>query len=291
MQSTEYPDLSLVIPAAYGIGRPLSDTPRVIVIHYTAGSERSTSAEDGAAYDQRRTDGTSTHYFVDQDSIIQCVYTWDRANAARYMGNRIGIQYELCGTSQTRAQWLDAASDATLTLAAKQVARDCYKYKIPVRKITSTQVAAGSHGICGHADITLAFPADAGDHMDPGPEFPWDVFIARVQTALTNIITQEDDMDAAQNAALGEAWAEAAAIRDGKSVSKAGNFAGGPHWLVEQVKMLINDVTTIKTTMPELDEDVIVARVVAQLIDKLPTAENIALALMRNIIANQQTTP
>lgn len=179
MANREYADLPFVPPAAYGRGRP--SPPRVIVIHYTAGSERSTSAEDGAAYDQRRTDGTSTHYFVDCNSVVQCVYTWDRANSAMYNGNRIGIQYELCGTKQTRAQWLDSNSDATLTNAAKQAARDAIKYGIPVKKLSPSEVRNGAKGFCGHADITLAFPEDNGDHMDPGPEFPWDVFLPRVQ--------------------------------------------------------------------------------------------------------------
>src|ERR1044072_1350292 len=119
-------------PRAFGEGRD-GKAVRYIVIHYTAGSERSTSAEDGAIYDQKRTNGVSTHFFVDRNSIVQCVRTSDRANAARHRGNRLGIQYELCGTAQTRAQWLDAASYATLKLAAKQVARDCRKYNIPVR--------------------------------------------------------------------------------------------------------------------------------------------------------------
>lgn len=178
MVNAEYPDLPFVPPAAFGKGRPAP--PRVIVIHYTAGSERSTSAEDGAAYDQRRGDGTSTHYFVDSDSVVQCVYTWDRANAALFNGNRIGIQYELCGTVQTRAQWLDQPSSATLINAARQIVRDCAKYGIPPRRLTPAQVAAGEKGICGHVDITKAFPADGGDHTDPGPDFPWDVLIQRI---------------------------------------------------------------------------------------------------------------
>src|SRR6266550_1890994 len=119
MQSSEYPDLRWMPPKAFGTGRD-DKLVRYIVVHYTAGSERSTSAEDGAVYDQHRTDGTSTHYFVDSDSVVQCVLTKDRANAARAKGNRLGIQYELCGSAQTRAQWLDAASDATLTNAARQ---------------------------------------------------------------------------------------------------------------------------------------------------------------------------
>jgi hypothetical protein len=178
MANQEYPDLPFVPPRSYGSGRA-GYPVQYVVVHYTAGSERASSAEDGAAYDQRRTDGTSTHYFVDSNSIVQCVYTWDRANAAFFYGNRLGIQYELCGTVQTRAQWLDAASDATLWNAARQIARDCQKYALPVRWLTPAQMNAGWKGICGHADVTLAY--GLGDHMDPGAAFPRDVLLERVQ--------------------------------------------------------------------------------------------------------------
>lgn len=197
MANQEYPDLPFVPPRAYGSGRQGYGV-QYVVVHYTAGSERSTSAEDGAAYDQRRTDGTSTHYFVDQNSIVQCVYTWNRANAAYQYGNRLGIQYELCGTVQTRAQWLDAASDATLTNAARQMARDCKKYGLPVRRLTIAQMRNGEKGVCGHADVTLAY--GLGDHMDPGTAFPWDVLLARVEQFLspapaTPATPQQEDDD------------------------------------------------------------------------------------------------
>jgi N-acetyl-anhydromuramyl-L-alanine amidase AmpD len=202
-KSAEYPDLPWVSPAAYGSGRD-GKAVRYIVIHYTAGSERASSAEDGAAYDARRTDGTSTHYFVDQDSIVQCVRTSDRANAARARGNRLGIQYELCGTQQSRAQWLDAASRATLQIAARQVARDCVKYDIPVRRLTVaetrrawTEFPSGPRGIVGHVDCTQAYPEDGGDHTDPGTEFPWDVFLQMVQDEISG-----DDMTKAEFLAL-----------------------------------------------------------------------------------------
>lgn len=179
MQSTDWPDLAFVRPAAYGTGR---DGRRAMfsVVHYTAGSERNTSAEDGAAYDARRTDGTSTHYFHDPDSTVQCVRLADRANACFYHGNRLGIQHELCGTQQTRAQWLDPASRAIIRRTAAQIVRDHNRLGIPFRRLTPAQVRAcwydgAPGGICGHGDVTLAFPEDRGNHTDPGDAFPWDV--------------------------------------------------------------------------------------------------------------------
>lgn len=204
VKSPEYPDLTWVPPRSFGSGRD-GKAVRFVVVHYTAGAERNTSAEDGASYDQRRTDGTSTHYFVDSNSVVQCVRTSDRANAARHRGNRLGIQYELCGTAQTRAQWLDAASLPTLKLAAKQIARDCRKYGIPVRRLSATETRrcwtefpAGPKGIVGHVDCTNAFPEDGGDHTDPGPAFPWDLFLPMIQAELTALNKpMEDEMSEA----------------------------------------------------------------------------------------------
>lgn len=201
MQSPDWPDLPFVQARAFGTGRD-GWPPTISVIHYTAGSERSTSAEDGAAYDQRRTDGTSTHFFHDSNSTVQCVLLKDRANACLYHGNRLGIQHELCGTQQTRAQWLDPASDATITRAAYQVARDHKRLGIPLRRLTPAQVRAcwydyAPGGICGHADVTRAFPEDGGDHMDPGAEFPWDLFMQRATAfyaGATPTTTQEARM-------------------------------------------------------------------------------------------------
>lgn len=211
-QSTEYPDLRWMPPRAYGTGRD-GKAVRYIVIHYTAGAERNTSAEDGAVYDQHRTDGTSTHYFVDSDSVVQCVLTKNRGNAARTKGNRLGIQYELCGTAQTRAQWLDPASLATLKNAARQVARDCRKYGIPVRRLSATETRRawtdfpdGPKGIVGHIDCTNAYPEDGGDHTDPGLQFPWDDFLDMVRAEMAGGKAQEDDMDWTDDVITNPPW-------------------------------------------------------------------------------------
>jgi hypothetical protein len=190
VQSKEYPDLQWIPPRSWTEGRAGKGVS-FIVIHYTAGSERATSAEDGARYNQTRDDGTSAHYFVDSNSVVQGVLTKHQAHCARRHGNVVGIQYELCGTAQTRAQWLDAASKATLENAARQCARDAKRYDIPVRRLSVAQTRAayfdypdGPKGFVGHVDCTEAFPEDRGDHTDPGKEFPWDIFLPMVQAEL-----------------------------------------------------------------------------------------------------------
>jgi hypothetical protein len=181
-QSPEYPDLRWVQPKAWSSGRPYGP-PLWVVVHTTQGSEGVKSAEDGAAYDTRRTDGTSTHYFHDQDTTIQCVRTSDRANGAKGTGNHYGIHHELCGKAeQNSAQWQDAASAGTIRNAAKQAARDCKKWGIPVRKLSVAQVRGHEKGLCEHHDISLAF--GQSDHTDPGRSFPWPQFLDMVKAEL-----------------------------------------------------------------------------------------------------------
>lgn len=191
-QSVEYPDLWWGgPPASYTKGR--TRPVQYAVIHTTEGTEGLTSAEAGAAYDRVRTDGTSTHYFADQDNVVQCVLTTDRAHHARYHGNQIGIGHELCGRAgQTDAQWDDPASVGTLRNTARQVARDCVKYGLEVRRLSVAEVRAAYYaaegqrprGICGHIDVTNAYPEDGGTHWDPGPHFPWTDFLAMVRAEM-----------------------------------------------------------------------------------------------------------
>ena len=61
----------------------------------------------------------------------------------------------------------------------------CREFGIPIRKIGPAEINAGVKGIVGHADITAAFPADHGDHTDPGASFPWSTFIGYVQGGTT----------------------------------------------------------------------------------------------------------
>jgi len=183
-------------PASYSKGR--NRAIQYVVIHSTEGSEGPTSAEDGAAYDKRRTDGTSTHLFVDSNSAVREVPDADRAHHARFHGNEIGVGIELCGRAgQTPIQWHDASSLPMLKLAAKEVAAICQAHALPVRRLSVAQVRAAYYapaserpkGICGHVDVTAAYPEDDGSHWDPGPNFPWVEFLAMVRAELNG-----DDM-------------------------------------------------------------------------------------------------
>jgi hypothetical protein len=204
-QSPEYPDLRWMPPASWTNANRTS--VQLIIIHTTEGSEGATSAEDGAAYDQRRTDGTSTHFFHDSDSTVQCVRTEDIAHAARHQGNLRGIQHELCGSAyQGAAGWADAVSQGTLRQAARQCARDARKWGIPVRKLSVAQVADGVKGFCGHVEITYAFPQDNGTHTDPGPTFPWSQFLDLVQAEMkggVNMPTVDEIVTGLLSAKLG----------------------------------------------------------------------------------------
>jgi len=208
MQS-EYPDTKWGgPPRAYGRGRD-GKAVRLSVIHYTAGSESRSSAENGAAYDKTRTDGTSCHVFHDPDSSVQEVLRADRSNSAFSKGNRLGIHHESCGTAQTRAQWLDEASDAILWRAARAVAKDCVDFGLEPRRLSDSEVRRpwyefpnGPRGICGHDNITRAIPEDGGTHLDPGTGFPWDIFIARVNQLLNDTTSGDDDMNAEESRML-----------------------------------------------------------------------------------------
>jgi hypothetical protein len=162
-----YSDLPFVHALGDGGLRPAS---QVVCIHAT---DNTADAGAEAGYARVRPDKTSAHFYVDDSHAIQALDTSHEAYGCLYHGNRISVQFELCGRS-------NALSDATLRRAAPVVQRVCREFGIPVRRLSADQVRAGAMGICGHDAITLAFPEDHGDHTDPGAAFPWDRFISYV---------------------------------------------------------------------------------------------------------------
>ena len=153
--------------------------PRVIVIHDMEYPERSTAAEDVAHYFATTATQASAHLCIDVDSIVQCVKDNDIAWAAPGCNND-GLQLELAGYArQTRADWLDAYSTKLLANAADAAAQYTLKYtNIPPVHLTNEELRAGKAGIVGHAQVSAVYRKS--DHVDPGPAFPWDVFMPLV---------------------------------------------------------------------------------------------------------------
>lgn len=228
--SPEFPDLPWVPPKSWTKGRPSGGQPTLIVIHTTEGSEGLVSAENGASYDTRRTDGVSTHFFCDQDSTIQCVKTTDRAHTARLHGNDRGVHFELCGrAAQTPDQWHDAASAGTIRQAARIAARVARKHGIPVRRLTVEQVRAGMKGFCEHKTISDAWGET--DHQDPGKNYPWSEFLALVQEELGGTDVSQADVIAALKSKEGrEALAAAAWKTDDVLESGDGAAEDNDYW-------------------------------------------------------------
>lgn len=174
---------------ALGDGGPRSRT-QVVVVHATDGS--GTAAQE-ADYATRRPDKTSAHFYVDDTSAYRALPLDHIAYGCLPHGNSISVQLELCGRS-------NQLTDATMRRAAPIVAEICATYGLPVVKLTAAQVRAGTKGICGHADITAAFPEDHGDHTDPGSGFNWPTFLGYVHAATNS--PQEDDMSAQAESVL-----------------------------------------------------------------------------------------
>lgn len=124
----------------------------------------------------------SAHYVVDADSVTQCVDLADIAwHAGPVNGWTIGI--ELAGRAgQSSAEWSDEYSASLLTLAANLVADLCARFDILPARLQGVQITGKQKGIFGHVDVTKA--TGKGTHWDPGPNFPWDLFLGKVAERL-----------------------------------------------------------------------------------------------------------
>ena len=174
-----------------------------ITIHTAEISERTNSAEALQAYAATKDDDrqASWHYATDCDSITASVKTGDVAFAAG-PGNDSDIHIEISGRAgQGAAGWADDYSTRTIENTARLCAALVQKYpQIPVVRNDVQALIDGARGFRGHSDWSLA-SAEARkrgekrtpwwsrsrnrwrstNHMDPGPTFPWDSFLAAVR--------------------------------------------------------------------------------------------------------------
>lgn len=162
-----------------------NSTPRrgiaitLIGVHTSEGPNPSDVFPDLTAENLARwmtNNGVSYHKIVDDDSVVNFVpdheYSWSLRS-----GNARSLNICFVGrASWDRAEWL--RHDRALRMAAKEVKDWCNKHGLPKVKLTSAQVATNHSGIIGHVNWTEG--KKDGSHTDPGPHFPWDVFMRYV---------------------------------------------------------------------------------------------------------------
>lgn len=152
-----------------------------VVIHATAGSEpgQMGAAEGVVRYAKQTTRPSSFHYIADSRHSLQYVYDSTVAYHAPPNSNSLG--YELCCSLSNagRYHWETRDHKLMLRICAKDVARLCGAYDIPIKKRSSIGLLLGRRGICGHSDIRDAWHQTT--HWDPGPYFPWLAFIVLVR--------------------------------------------------------------------------------------------------------------
>ena len=157
-------------------------TVDLVVIHTMEAPEKGSTAEYVARYFQTTDREVSSHYCIDDDTIVQCVREEDVAWCAPG-ANHNGIHLEHAGYArQSAAEWQDAYSQAMLDRSAELTAVLCARYRIPVTWLHPTDLLAGKRGITSHGNVSAAFKRS--DHTDPGRSFPIEAYLSRVRAAL-----------------------------------------------------------------------------------------------------------
>lgn len=168
---------------------------RWLVIHTQQG--RST-ARGLAGYCKNPASEVSYHDAIDAIEMIQMVRYQDAPWSA---GGANTVAEHMCFGGSfaewTRAQWLDPDKDADginqdamLWRGAAWGAWRAQVNEIPVQWVTNG-VPPGSRGFTGHSNLGQW----GGGHSDPGPGFPTDIYIERVQSLINgNTGTQWDEV-------------------------------------------------------------------------------------------------
>lgn len=155
-------------------------TVDLVVIHTMEAPEKGTTAESVARYFQTTDRDVSSHYCIDDDTIVQCVREEDVAWCAPG-ANHNGIHLEHAGyAKQSGADWKDAYSTAMLERSARLTGDLCARYRIPVTWLHPTDLLAGKRGITSHNNVSKAFKRST--HWDPGKGFPIEPYLSLVRT-------------------------------------------------------------------------------------------------------------
>ena len=172
-----------------------------IAIHNTSNDG---TAEDEASFAKRRTDNVSSHFYADDNSVIQSLDTDSKAgHAGSNTGNQNAVAVEITGfNGWSRQKWLD---NVAWELLGSVLAQVCRHYGIAVRRASVAEMQASPkvRAFYSHDDMRRAWGGT--DHTDPGPNFPWDRLFQAVNNALGGATAPtggDDDLDALESAKL-----------------------------------------------------------------------------------------
>lgn len=164
------------------VGRYGSDID-LIAIHTMEAPEGLQTAENVANY--FKTVNASSHWCVDSNSRVRVVHDQDMSWTLPGAQAR-SLNLEMAGYArQTPTDWADRYSIDMLDIAALCAAEWVIKYGIPVRHLTDDQIRAGAKGFVGHVDVNRVYKKST--HWDPGPSFPWNYFLGRVNAFLSQL--------------------------------------------------------------------------------------------------------
>lgn len=164
---------------------------RLVGIHTMEAPEAGTTAESVAAYFGKSAIQASAHWCVDDNSRVRVVHDRDGAWTMPPV-NEKSLNIELAGfAGQTEQQWHDSYSSGELDIAAICAAEWVIKYKLPIKHLSHAEIAADHRGFVGHVDVNAVF--HASDHTDPGPNFPWESFLASVRHHVAELSGQPHD--------------------------------------------------------------------------------------------------
>ena len=141
------------------------------------------SSESGSYHELNDTTGLT----LIENTIDWLVWAAGPTSNARHFHRSFVVR----GT-ESREEWLKF--DLMLRVGAARDAQVALDRNIPVRKIDYKQLRNGERGFFGHHDTALAWGQT--DHVDPGPGFPWDVYLGYVKHYQDIIKKGGDDMAA-----------------------------------------------------------------------------------------------
>ncbi len=163
----------------HGGNRPL-DSIKWIVLHDTEGS----TAEGAARYFNGPERTGSAHFCIDASHCYRTLNPNQIAYAAYSPANELGLHFEQAGFARwSQKEWVTLGR-GTIERTAYKCAYWAKQLSIPTVFLTDTELKARKKGFTYHAQISRVL---RGDHTDPGPNYPFTLFMQRVRAFTKNM--------------------------------------------------------------------------------------------------------